>query len=53
MAARKRKETESFLEYRKNLKDEAYKDSYLAKGTKLWESLKQGTYRLIKHGKLM
>lgn len=53
MAARKRKETESFLEYRKNLKDEAYRDSHLAKGVKLWDRLKQGAFRLIKHGKLM
>ena len=45
MAARKRRETESFKNYRKHLSEEAVADKQLYRGKVFWNSEVRGTYR--------
>ena len=45
MASRKRKENETFKQYRFNLLNEAFADKLRAKGTVFWNSQVKGTYR--------
>lgn len=44
VAARKRKEGESFKDYRFNLKNEAFADKVKAKPKMIWDSSKHGTF---------
>ena len=45
MASGKRLETETFVQYRARLKQQALADKLFARGKLIWNSFTQGTYR--------
>jgi hypothetical protein len=45
MAARKRKETETFEQYRFNLKNESFAQKHKLKPKVFWDSVRNGTFK--------